>query len=172
MLDCTISFFDDGLWWKWLFTLKNGSKNDWKLIIGRVGIKMSWMEKNRKINHRWGGDDYSGLESIYLEKKDLHLFWWISIAISFKSGKIGWSLSGLDGIFSFIYNIKPSPKRLRSRRKIFYPRTRNWFIGNKLSTKWPTLTLLARSIVCCWISRRLSLGTEIVERFVLKVGEL
>ena len=34
MLDCTISFFYDGLWWKWLFTLKNMSKNDWKLIIG------------------------------------------------------------------------------------------------------------------------------------------
>ena len=28
-----------------------------------VGIKMSWVEKNRKINNR-GGDYYSGLESI------------------------------------------------------------------------------------------------------------
>ena len=28
---------------------------------GGVGIKMSWVEKNRKINNR--GDDYSGLES-------------------------------------------------------------------------------------------------------------
>ena len=44
----------DGLWWKWLFTLKNVSKNDWKLIIGEVGIKMSWVEKNRKINNRGG----------------------------------------------------------------------------------------------------------------------
>ena len=34
------------------------SKNDWKLIIGGVGIKMSWEEKNRKINNReeGGGD--------------------------------------------------------------------------------------------------------------------
>ena len=24
---------------------------------------MSWVEKNRKINNRLGGDDYSGLES-------------------------------------------------------------------------------------------------------------
>ena len=44
----------DGLWWKWLFTLKNVSKNDWKLIIEGVGIKMSWAEKNRKINNRVG----------------------------------------------------------------------------------------------------------------------
>ena len=29
---------------------------------GGDGIKMSWMEKNRKINNR-GGDDYLGLES-------------------------------------------------------------------------------------------------------------
>ena len=29
-----------------------------------VGIKMSWVEQNRKINNWWGrGDDYSGLES-------------------------------------------------------------------------------------------------------------
>ena len=60
MLDCTISFslwwamtaqflfLYDGLWWKWLFTLKSVTKNDWKLIIGIVGIKMSWVEKNRK----------------------------------------------------------------------------------------------------------------------------
>ena len=41
-------------------TLKNVSKNDWKLIIGGggggegggVGIKMTWMGKNRKINNR------------------------------------------------------------------------------------------------------------------------
>ena len=25
-----------------------------------VGIKMSWVEKNRKINNRGGGGDYSG----------------------------------------------------------------------------------------------------------------
>ena len=46
-----------------LFTLKNGSKNDWKLIIGvgegvRGGLEkrcqMSWVEKNRKINNRGG----------------------------------------------------------------------------------------------------------------------
>ena len=34
-----------------------------KLIIGgAVGIKMSWVEKNQKINNRVGSD-YSGLES-------------------------------------------------------------------------------------------------------------
>ena len=40
MLDGIISFFYDGLWWKWLFTLKNVRKNDWKLIIG--GGRGSW----------------------------------------------------------------------------------------------------------------------------------
>ena len=55
MLDYTISFLYDGLWWKWLFTLKNVTKNDSKLIVGGGGrIKMSWMEKNRQINNRWG----------------------------------------------------------------------------------------------------------------------
>ena len=29
---------------------------------GGVGIKMSWVEKNLKINN-WGGDDYLGLKS-------------------------------------------------------------------------------------------------------------
>ena len=38
-----------------------------KLIIGEVGLKMSWVEKNRKINNRVG-DDYSGLESIRIVK--------------------------------------------------------------------------------------------------------
>ena len=38
-----------------------------KLIIGEVGIKMSWVEKNRKINNRVA-DDYSGLESIRIVK--------------------------------------------------------------------------------------------------------
>ena len=38
-----------------------------KLIIGEVGIKMSWVEKNRKTNNRVG-DDYSGLESIRIVK--------------------------------------------------------------------------------------------------------
>ena len=34
----------------------------WLKISNRgVGIKMSWVEKNRKISDR--GDDYSGLES-------------------------------------------------------------------------------------------------------------
>ena len=53
---CTTQFLFlyDGLWWKWLFTLKNVSKNDWKLIIGGVGIKMSWVEKNREINNLGG----------------------------------------------------------------------------------------------------------------------
>ena len=46
-------FLYDGLWWKWQFTLKNVNKNDWNLIIGRVGIKMSWVEKNWRINN-WG----------------------------------------------------------------------------------------------------------------------
>ena len=53
------------------------SKNDWKLIIGAVGIKMSWVEKNRKINNQ-GGDDYSGLEStlliFFLKKWKLQFF--------------------------------------------------------------------------------------------------
>ena len=35
--------------------LHSVGKNDWKLIIGGVGIKMSWVEKNRKINNRGGG---------------------------------------------------------------------------------------------------------------------
>ena len=35
-----------------------------------VGIKMSWVEKNRKINIRvGGGGDYSGLESRQLQVK-------------------------------------------------------------------------------------------------------
>ena len=32
------------------------SKNDRKLIIGGFGIIMSWVEKNRKINNRGGGE--------------------------------------------------------------------------------------------------------------------
>ena len=47
------------------FTLKNVIKNDQKLVMGWVGIKMPWVE-NRKFNNRVGGgglrDDYSGLE--------------------------------------------------------------------------------------------------------------
>ena len=38
-----------------LFTLKNVSKNDWKLLIRVVGIKMSWMEKGKKIKRGGGG---------------------------------------------------------------------------------------------------------------------
>ena len=38
--------------------IKNVSKNDWA-----VGIKMSWVEENRKINNRRWGDDYSVLEN-------------------------------------------------------------------------------------------------------------
>ena len=37
-----------------------------KINNREVGIKMSWVEKYRKINNRGvrgGGDDYSGLES-------------------------------------------------------------------------------------------------------------
>ena len=53
-----------------LFTLKNVSKNHQKLIIRRRGggggggleIKLSWVEKNHKINNP-RGDHYSGLES-------------------------------------------------------------------------------------------------------------
>ena len=41
-------FLYDGLWWKWLFTLKNVSQNDWKLIIEGVGIRMPWVEKKIK----------------------------------------------------------------------------------------------------------------------------
>ena len=59
-----ILFFDKKLRSRVIFEsfLKNC-----KLIIGEVGIKMSWVEKNRKINNRVG-DDYSGLESIRIVK--------------------------------------------------------------------------------------------------------
>ena len=30
-----------------------------------VGRKMSWVEKNQKINNREGGDDYLGLEIMW-----------------------------------------------------------------------------------------------------------
>ena len=75
MLDCTISF---SLWWtmvkiaiytqkcqqKWLKTNKRER--------GRGGwIKMSWVEKNRKINNLGeGGDDYLGLML-----KRIYCFW-------------------------------------------------------------------------------------------------
>ena len=32
------------------------------------------------------------------------------------------------------HNIRAPPNRLRSRLKILYPRTRNWFIGNVLAS--------------------------------------
>ena len=62
-------FLYDGPWWKWLFTFKNVSRNDWKLKIGvgvGVGIKMSWVKKIEKLTIGRGGrrNDYSGLESI------------------------------------------------------------------------------------------------------------
>ena len=65
VLDCTISF---SLWWTMvkmaIYTQKCEQK--WLKINNRgVGIKMSWVEKNRKINNR-EGNDYSGLESIYI----------------------------------------------------------------------------------------------------------
>ena len=43
-----------------LCTLKNVSKNDWKLILGGVGIKMSWVEKIQKINNRGWGEGKGG----------------------------------------------------------------------------------------------------------------
>ena len=54
MLDCTISF---SLWWTMvkmaIYTQKCEQK--WLKINNRgVGIKMSWVEKNRKINNRRG----------------------------------------------------------------------------------------------------------------------
>ena len=54
MLDCTISF---SLWWTMakmaIYTQKCEQK--WLKINNRgVGIKMSWVEKNRKINNRGG----------------------------------------------------------------------------------------------------------------------
>ena len=54
MLDCTISF---SLWWTLvkmaIYTQKCEQK--WLKINNRgVGIKMSWVEKNRKINNRGG----------------------------------------------------------------------------------------------------------------------
>ena len=54
MLDCTISF---SLWWTMvkmvIYTQKCEQK--WLKINNRgVGIKMSWVEKNRKINNRVG----------------------------------------------------------------------------------------------------------------------
>ena len=64
MLDCTIYF---SLWWNMvkmaIYTQKCEQK--WLKINNRgVGIKMFWVEKNRKINNRGsGGDDYLGLES-------------------------------------------------------------------------------------------------------------
>ena len=45
-----------------------------------VGIKMSWVEKNRKTNNRgWGRDDYSGLESTFLLNKIQNLSCFVEI---------------------------------------------------------------------------------------------
>ena len=97
VLDCTIPF---SLWWTMvkmaIYTQKYEQK--WLNINKRgVEIKMSWVEKNRKIN-KWGvcvcvrgggvlgeGDDYSGLESKSFkhingrhrcQKSNLLLFQW------------------------------------------------------------------------------------------------
>ena len=40
---------------------------------GEVGIKMSWVEKCRKINNWRGGDNYSGLESKILHERNFIL---------------------------------------------------------------------------------------------------
>ena len=48
------------------FFMMDYGENGYLVIIGGggwVGIKMSWVEKNPKINNRGEGDDYSGLES-------------------------------------------------------------------------------------------------------------
>ena len=45
------------------FFMIDYGEQKWLKINNRgVGIKMSWVEKNREINNL-GGDDYSGLES-------------------------------------------------------------------------------------------------------------
>ena len=35
---------------------------------------MSWVEKNRRINNRGEGDDYSGLESRYYRNLEMHIY--------------------------------------------------------------------------------------------------
>ena len=59
VLDSALSF---SLWWTMAIYTQKCEQNDWKLIMGRgeVGIKMSWVEKIKKLTI--GGDDYSGLE--------------------------------------------------------------------------------------------------------------
>ena len=129
-------------------------------------------------------------------KSHLRLFWWISIAISSKLEKVGWSFRGLHEMFSFMYQIKPPPNRLRSRLKTLKPKIWNWFIGNVLSSfdseirnkskaftmlsaeknlflielifKWLTIMLLALSTLCYWIYRRSLLAIGVEEIFALK----
>ena len=36
---------------------------------------MSWVEKNRKINNRGGGDDYSGLENTEINPIPITMSW-------------------------------------------------------------------------------------------------
>ena len=35
---------------------------------------MSWVEKNRRINNRGDGDNYSGLESRYYRNLEMHIY--------------------------------------------------------------------------------------------------
>ena len=47
------------LWWtmvKVAIYSQKCEQNDWKLIKEGIGMKMSWVEKNRKINNRWGAE--------------------------------------------------------------------------------------------------------------------
>ena len=79
-------FLYDGLWWKWPFTLKNVSKNDWKLIIEGVGIKMPWVEKMEKLTIGWKGGTIIWDSRVHsqgwllinglLIYKGATLFWW------------------------------------------------------------------------------------------------
>ena len=50
------------------FTLKNVIKNDQKLVMGWVGIKMPWVE-NRKYNNRVGG----GVEGRLFGTRDMFI---------------------------------------------------------------------------------------------------
>ena len=60
-----------------------------------VGIMMSWVEKNRKINNRGrgtGGDDYSGLESKCIIYTYYHLFCKLMFKIKVKIKNIKYPL--------------------------------------------------------------------------------
>ena len=47
---------------------------------------MSWVEKNRKINNRGGGDNYSGLESIALQSVSIVLCVVSKVLLDYFSG--------------------------------------------------------------------------------------